>query len=370
MIFSSGIGTYLLNNLLGLVNNFDTKYTFLGNSAELNNIFRKQENVEIIDVNAKIYTPQEQFALSAAIKKKDLHWSPNFNFPLFLSRKTKLVVTIHDINHLQPWFRNGSLSDKIKSYVAELYIGYALKRADIVITVSDFTRKQLILTYQMPDNKIQVIHLGVDHAKFNTLYSTVQVEEAKHRYQLADNYLIYLGNIKPHKNLIKLVLAYSKLSKVLLDKYHLVIVGEFDRFAGRHKELFLLLDSLPEQVQNNIKFTGFVEDKDLPILLKGADLMIFPSLYEGFGLPPLEAMACGCPVVASDSASIPEVCQDAAMYFDPHNEVSISDAISSILTDEDLRKSFIAKGLSHVQNFQWSDCAEKHFEIFKEVLHS
>lgn len=367
MIFSSGIGTYLFNNLLKIVDKLDAEFILLGNKSELCKIFTKA-TVGFADVDAKIYTPKEQLVLAKAIKKTDLHWSPNFNFPFFLSPKTKLIVTIHDINHLQTWFRNGSSVDKIKSHIAEFYIGYALKRAAKIITVSEFTKNQLMLTYKVSGAKINVIHLGVDHDKFNTSYTDIQIDEVKARYGLTGNYLIYLGNIKPHKNLIKLVLSYSLLDHQLLDQYHLVIAGEFDRFAGRHKALYDLLDSLPEEVRKNIKFTGFIEEHDLPVLLKGAKLMVFPSLYEGFGLPPLEAMACGCPVVASNLASIPEVCNDAAMYFDPYDEISMKDAITLLLQNPALRQSYIDKGLTHVAKFQWTFSADKHLEIFKEVL--
>lgn len=352
MVDKSGIGVYVRKMIENVLPIFDN-YQIISNITSEKNVILS---------HSKIYTLKEQVDLLNVIPNCELFWSPHFNIPLFKIKAKKKLVTIHDINHLQVWFRKG-LKSKFTSEIARFFIRKALNVSDKVITVSEFTKSELVKKFNVPVSKIDVIHLGVDFTRFN---SHIKIDEdTLKKYNISKPYLLYLGNIKPHKNLLRLIQSFEKLGYT---NYELIIAGEKDRFIKRHKEFYQIYQNLSRSIKECIKFTGFVDDIDLPKIISGSRLMIFPSLYEGFGLPPLEAMACGCPVVASNLGSIPEICGDAVKYFNPYDIDEMAIVISDVINNDQIRNDLITKGLERVKKFTWERCAQKHIEIINDLL--
>lgn len=311
MINSSGIGTVIKNILKRMiVLKFEWNFFILGNLLELKEYdFLKHNNVKLISCEAPIYSIKEQIELIKKIPKEtDIMWSPHYNIPIFY--KGKLIVTVHDVFHLaMPQFVKG-----IHKQLYAKFMFHMIKyKADKIICVSNFTASELEKYVGIDQNSIKVIYNGIDKEWFN-----VKMEKSVYNKP----YLLYVGNVKPHKNLINLVKAFS----LIKDKvpHNLIIVGKKTGFITADKEI----DRVVNILSDCVIFTGHVNDFLLKQYYKGADLFIFPSFYEGFGLPPLEALAVGKNVICSDIPVLREVCKDMVDYFDPSD---IKDICNKIL---------------------------------------
>lgn len=260
------------------------------------------------------------------------------------------IVTICDLSFLRhpEWF-----SRKFYYYYRFL-IPQITKNSLKIVTISKFSKNEIMNLLNISEHKIKVIYCGVDEKFIN---HTIANAAVSNKYK---NYILAVSSLDPRKNFKNLISAFKKLA---LPDTQFVIVGSENRvFANNELKKFINT--------RNIVFTGYVSDKELIALYKNAKLFVFPSLYEGFGLPPLEAMACGCPVVVSNVASLPEVCGDAAYYVDPYNVESIAEGMQKVLTDDTLRQSLIQKGIERAKLFSWEKSAKEHIKVFKEVLNS
>jgi len=266
--------------------------------------------------------------------------------PLFYKKK---VVTIHDLGFLRypHWY------SKKFYYFYKFLIPRIAKNPLKIITVSEFSKKEILDIIGLNDSTIEVVYSGIA-ARF------LNLDEKKSKNN-NDNYILAVSSLSPNKNFSRVVEAFTKLH---LNDTKLVIAGIANRnFAN--DSLYNLVDN-----QQNVILTGYVDDDELLNLYSHAKLFIYPSLYEGFGLPPLEAMACGCPCVVSKAASLPEVCGDAALYCDPYSIDDIADKISRLLVDEKLRAELIEKGLERVKLFSWQKTAEQVLKIIDDVTNS
>jgi glycosyltransferase involved in cell wall biosynthesis len=341
MINASGIGRYIKGILPFLIEK--SEVILLGYTEELKNLPFSEE-VQLIDMKSKIYSIREQIELSFKIPKCDIFWSPHYNIPVLPIRAKKRMVTIHDVYHLA-FQHTLSLPQRI---YAKFMINQALKRSDIVLTVSEFS-KQEIIKYTGTLKDIKVIYNGIEPYWY-----------AKQPLPLSerDNYILYVGNVKPHKNLVRALKAFSLIKDTNI-KFK--IVGKREGFITVDKEV----EKIAQKLGNRVEFTGYVSDDELVELYRKAKIFLFPSLYEGFGLPPLEAMACGTPVVVSNTASLPEVCGDAAYYVNPYDVNDIAEGIEIVLNDDKLQKELIQKGLKMVKLFSWERSAKKIINIIK-----
>ena len=273
--------------------------------------------------------------------KADLLWSPCNVGPLFAQNH---VISIHDTAAFAgpEWF---SLLFGIYYRSVFPLLG---QRAVKVITPSLFSKREIVRHGIAGEEKITVIPGGV-----SPLFTRKESTPYTHPY------LLTVGSINPRKNISKLIAAWSRIPGHIKNDRKMIITG--GGAASYPSEDF-------GEIPDDITFTGYITDKDLPSLYSGADAFVFPSLYEGFGLPPLEAMACGCPVITSNLSSMPEVCGNAAYYIDPHSTESLTDGIIKVLTDRDLREGLIQKGLERAKLFTWKRSAEEHIKVFNEVL--
>lgn len=358
MLFSSGIGTYLQN----LLPYFDNHYRLflLGNESEISRIPLK--NAEIIPVSASIYSIKEQLEIPLKAPATDLFWSPHYNTPLLPLRSRKRVVTIHDVFHLK-FINTLSFSQKI---YAKAVFNAAVKMSDHVITVSHFSKKEILQHLPLKEEKISVIYNGVGEIFLNPKNGLSQ-KDLIEKYKLPDKYILFVGNLKPHKNIDHLISAFGLLKKDNSWKdYKLVIVGKRRGFIRGINGLDELIQK--QGLSSEILFLEKVDTAELPPLYSLASLLVFPSFYEGFGLPPLEAMACECPTLVSDIDCLKEIYQNNSYYISPSEPKSIETGIKEVLGNEVLRKTLIEKGKTYAKKFTWEASANQHLHIFDKVL--
>lgn len=342
MINSSGIGT-VIKNILKRIIVLKPEWNFyiLGNLLELKKYdFLKFDNVKLISCKAPIYSVKEQFELIKKIPKNtDIMWSPHYNIPIFYHGK--LLVTVHDVFHLaMPQFVNGIH----KRLYAKFMFQMVKKKADKIVCVSKFTANELKKYVGVNENKISVIYNGVDEEWFNVPFG-----KSVHNKP----YLLFVGNVKPHKNLINLVKAFKLIKDEI--PHDLIIVGKKEGFITGDNHIY----DLVKDISNRVIFTGYVSDEMLKQYYKQADLFVFPSLYEGFGLPPLEALAVGTNVICSDIPVLKEICGDRVNYFNPNN---LNEMKYVILNNINISK----KGILYKKHYKWEICVNNYSKYFKE----
>lgn len=288
-------------------------------------------------------------------------WCKKNNFDILLSPKniipflvnSKKVVTIHDLAYFMPEF-NAYLPHDV------LYMKYMIKnsckRANAIIAVSENTKKDIVRILGTNEEKIKVIHSGVSN-EFHIIKNREILNEVRTKYQLNKKFILFTGGITPRKNVVRLIKAFNQISDKV--PHELVLTGA--RGWNNKKELELI------EQNDKIKKLGFVPDEDMPILYNLTDIFVYPSLYEGFGLPTLEAMACGCPVISSNSSSIPEVVGDAAMMVDPFDVDALANAMYEVLTTDELRGEMIKRGLDRAKQFSWEKCVRESLIVLEET---
>lgn len=340
MVEMSGIGVYIQHILgQGL---YDVA---IGNSE----IIRKYDTeIEVIEFESSIYGVKGQLRFPVAKLKKlgvtMVHF-PHYNVPLVFP--IPYVVTVHDLTHMvYPEF----LNSKVKYLYAKMLLSHACKKAYHIFTVSQCSKKDIQSFFKIEESKISLTYNAVDKSfgvktkeEFDYLYEKYKIPKEK-------KILLYVGNLKPHKNLARLLVAFSRLDR---DKFFLVLVGKAFK-----KQIDLQQTEEKLGIENCVCHTGVISKDELVDIYNLADLFIFPSLYEGFGVPPLEAMACGTPVVASNTSSIPEVVGDAAVLFDPYNVDQMVDCIKEIMEDEKKQKELIERGNERIKKFFWNKAVE------------
>jgi len=306
----------------------------------------------LIQVKSPIYSLKEQLEIPLKIPPCSLFYSPHINIPLLPIRAQKRLTTIHDTYHLAhakqiPFFER---------LYASLFYNAIQLYSDRITTVSQFSYDSIHRYCRFVSKSISIISSGV-HTRFSPTDSCVL-----ETHGIAKPYLLTVGSLKPHKNIKRLIQAYAKLNL----QEPLILVGS-NKMRTIDTELFEVIKKL--NLENKIRWLGYVKDGDLPSLYSSASLFIFPSLYEGFGHPPLEAMACGCPVLASRNASIPEVCADAAEYFNPIDSQELADKILFLLQHEAKREELRKKGFARAQHFPLQRSASSLVDLMEKLIH-
>jgi glycosyltransferase involved in cell wall biosynthesis len=228
------------------------------------------------------------------------------------------------------------------------------------MTISQNSKDDIVKVLKLSEDKIKVVHLAVEE---RFMSPDVRDGEIRRKYSLPKEFIFYVGNLSPHKNVRGLIKAYKALPELLREKYKLVIG------ASKKAEYFADIEKVIREMKllSEVFFTGFIEEKDLPTVYRMSELFAFPSLYEGFGLPPLEAMASGCPVVSSNTSSLPEVLGDAALLFNPYDIEEVSSAMRKMLEDENLRNMFRQKGLERAKIFTSERMTEKIISFLESI---
>lgn len=354
-----GIGTYV-QNLLRQLARLDGKHEYVifcvksdeQVLADLGPQFR------IVIDNSQPYSLLEQLSIPARLAQErvDLFHSPHYVLPPLVPCKS--VVTIHDCIHLMfPQYLPGRLA---YGY-AKTFMWWAAHRSARVLTVSDASKRDILRYFDIPADKVTVIHNGLD-GRMSVPPPEADVHRVRERFQLQEQFILYAGNVKPHKNVERLIDAFHLLHSNGFEHLKLLIVGnDISKYATLRRAIH------SHNLHKYVRFLGFVPDTTLAILYRLASVFVFPSLYEGFGFPPLEAMASGTPVVTSNLSSLPEVVGSAAVLVDPYDARSIADGIRSVLTDERLRQDLHVRGLEQVRKYSWETAARETLAIYDEV---
>ena len=281
---------------------------------------------------------------------KDSNVTIFFNYIIPPGVCGKKIAVIHDMAYKA---YPETVRVKTRKFL-EFSLAKTCKRADKIITISEFSKSEIMKYLQVKEEKIEVIPLGVDTKYYHNNYSETEVEKIKKKYNINNEYFLYLGTIEPRKNIERLIRAYGELCKEKKDIPKLVLAG---KKGWLYDEIFSTVKTL--NLQDAIEFLGYVDIKDAPLLIKGATAFVFPSLYEGFGLPPLEAMACGTPVIVSNVASLPEVVGDAGILVNPLSINSIKKAMLRIVEEPELIIKLKEAGILQAKKFRWENTAKR-----------
>src|SRR5215204_1288353 len=357
-----GIGTYV-RNLLRQLGRQDDKhdYVVLCREQDWDTVEECGPRFQPVIEAAGAYSIAEQFALPLALRreKADLFHAPHYVLPMLTPCRS--VVTIHDCIHLRfPQY----LPSKLGYAYARGQMWSATHQAARVMTVSEASKRDILRYFRVPESRIDVIYNAIDE-RFWAEPDAEHIERVRERYRLTAPFVLYAGNIKPHKNLERLIEAFNLLRTDrpdLADVELLIIGDEISKYATLRRAVHR------HKLHKHVRFFGFVPDQTLAALYRLAKVFVFPSLYEGFGLPPLEAMASGTPVITSNVSSLPEVVGDAALMIDPYEPAAIADAMRRVLTDAVLRADLRARGLARAREFSWERSIKRVREIYDEVL--
>lgn len=317
-------------------------------------ILIRPDTGEDLSVPKRFIWDQVTFPKIARKNKVDILHQPCFSAPLFY--KGRIVVTCHDLIPTR-YPENLPLASRL---FFSKWMTFSYRAAKMIITDSEYTKKDIISVLKISEEKIRVIHLAVSD-EFRPIKSSQEKARVQKRYKIGLRYFIDVGTLEPRKNLPFLVRAFAIAAKKIPE--NLVIIGKRGWYYAGLFELVKLL-----KLENRVIFTGYADEADLPALYSGATALTFPSLYEGFGLTPLEAMACGVPVIASNTSSIPEVVGSAGILLPPKNEEIWAKEMVRISQDEDLANRLTAAGLEQAKKFSWEKTARETTEVYKEVM--
>jgi len=330
------------------------QYRFYFNQPPAADLFPAAPNVEFKVMPFPRLWTHLRLSWEMVIQPPDVLFVPAHVLPLFHPHRS--VATVHDLGYLYypqaytrwaRWYLRWSTC-------------YNARTATHIIADSQATKQDLVKHCRARPDKITVVYPGYDPS-FVLVHDHDQLAAVRKRYHIPDTYVIYVGTLQPRKNLARLLDAFAVLSQQLRD-VHLVIVG---KKGWLYEPLFARVRQLG--LEERVHFTGYVPQEDLPALISGARVFVLPSLYEGFGLPVLEAMACGTAVICSNAGSLPEVAGDAAIMVDAHNTQQLIQALQRILDDDDLCQELIQRGMQRVERFSWEKCARQVLQVLLRV---
>jgi glycosyltransferase involved in cell wall biosynthesis len=354
-----GIGTYVRNLVSGLARqDGDDTYVLLCREDDQAYARSLGPRFEALVETAGNYSLREQVSVPLALAraKIDLFHAPHYVVsPL---TRCPFIVTIHDCIHLRfPQY----LPNRAAYLYARLVMTQSARRAKRVLTVSRASKEDILRYLRVPAEKVEVVYNALDE-RLAAPPTDVDLQRVRERYLLTSPFILYTGNVKPHKNIDRLIEAYSILRRRGVEDVKLVIIGEeISKYANLRRLVHRF------QLHQHVRFFGFVNDHTLAAMYRLASMFVFPSLYEGFGLPPLEAMAAGVPVITSNTSSLPEVVGDAALLIDPMDAGAIADAMARLLGDRSLRDDLIARGHARVHAFSWDRSVARVRQIYAEI---
>lgn len=357
-----GIGTYVRNLVRHLAHlDRETTYYLFCDAADEATLRDLAGNFVPVVEKSHGYSLREHVSIPIKLKRlgADLLHSPHYVLPLLCPVPS--VVTIHDCIHLLfPEY----LPSRMAWNYARFMLGSAIRRSSLVFTVSEASRADILRFYPDTDpERIQVVPNAIDPAVLEDP-GEEESQRIRERYQIRGRFVLYAGNIKPHKNLERLIAAFAQVKQQPgHEDVKLFIIGDEVR---RYPALRRTVETAG--VRQDVRFFGFVPDRTLAALYRLAAVFAFPSLYEGFGLPPLEAMACGTPVVTSRISSLPEVVGDAAVLVDPHDVEAIADGIRRVLDDKALAADLVSRGRARARCFSWDRSIQALHAGYLKVL--
>jgi glycosyltransferase involved in cell wall biosynthesis len=361
-----GIGTYIRNVVRALARlDHDSTYFLIGAPAKVAECGPLPPNFQTIELSGGDDTLKGNLAFRAIVRRLEcdlVHVPHLFWIPRGLS--CPYVLTVHDLlEHMYGSRQKSNLRRNVHFYLTRR----ALRKAARVIAVSQFTKNEIEKLLSIPEKRIEVVYNAIDERFLHGHASTADRELIAQRYLVNYPFILYAGAIRPHKNVVRIIEAFSSLKSELLKEQlfpdlKLIIIG--DDLSSHPRLRRTVVRSC---VQNDVRFLGFVPIEVLRIFYDVAKVFVFPSLYEGFGLPPLEAMAHGTPVVTSNTSSLPEVAGNAALLVNPENVFEIRRGLQRVLLDTVLRAQMKQRGYEQSQRFSWTSSVSRILEIYREV---
>ena len=355
-----GIGRYLRELSYELLEGASNEaISLIGNSRLIKNSFPVLKNpdarLSCVEADSKIYSVHEQWEMPWKAWQFDLLHVPHFNIPVF--SKNKMVVTVHDLIYLHE--PRASRSRFGRAYAGRL-LKIIAKKAAAVIAVSDSTKKDLLDHFpELSSDRIFVTH-EAPSALFKKIDDASELSAVKRRYGLEKPFILFIGTFKPHKNIPTLIRALKVLREGRAVDHELILVGRKDE---RNTELIRLIGE-----NQFVRCLGELSNREIAVLYNLAEVFVLPSYYEGFGLPVIEAMACGTPVIASNRTSLPEVVGGAGLLFDPERVDALTELLYNAISDQELRKNLSKLGLERAKTFTWRRAAEKTLQVYRQVM--
>ena len=356
-----GIGTYIRNVLRHLARiDQTTEYVLLTAEADLGVAATLGPNFRTVLERSPNYSLREHVHVPWVLHRErpDLFHAPHYVLPQAV--RCRSVVTIHDCIHLMfPQY----LPNRAAYAYAWGTMWNAARKADRILTVSEASKRDILHFFNVAPDKIDVVYNAIDE-RFWRIPSDDEIARVRERYQLAHRFVLYVGNIKPHKNLVRLIEAFDALRHLPgFDDVKLLIIGdEISRLPALRRAVH------SHKLHKDVRFLGYLKDDSLAILYRLASVFVFPSQYEGFGLPPLEAMACGAPVVTSNVSSLPEVTGDAAVLVEPTEVESIVEGMRRVLSDPVLAARMREQGFARARAFSWERSVARIHDVYQTVV--
>jgi len=354
-----GIGTYVRNLLRELARqDDDAEYVLICPPADVPELGALGSRFHPVADRSGNYSMREQFGLPLTLARArvDLFHAPHYVVSPFI--RQPFVVTIHDCIHLRfPQY----LPSRAAFHYARVMMRMSARRSRRVLTVSQASKDDILHYLGVPAAKVEVIYNALDE-RLALVPTPDEVDRVRQRFLLTSPFILYAGNIKPHKNVDRLIEAFSILRRRGVEDVKLLIIGDE---ISKYPNLRRLVHRF--QLHQHVRFLGFVPDATLAVLYRLASVFVFPSLYEGFGLPPLEAMAAGTPVITSNVSSLPEVVGDAALLIDPMDAGAIANAIERVLNEPRLQAELVRKGAERIKAFSWERSVARVREVYGEL---
>ncbi len=360
---TGGIGVYSQNLIKNLakIDKQNQYYIFLGDE-DLEEYDLKQSNFHPIKANYAHYKLKEQFLFPKLLNKYnlDLVHFLNFNHPIIY--QGKFIASIHDLTMVKAPSGKNQLSI-FKRPFYKWVLGDAINSSSLISTISNQTKEDIIKFYNTKKDKIKVIPLSIDKGRYQPVKPEVG-QKSLEKYGINKPYLLFVSQLRPHKGIGYLLEAFKILKKEYQqDDLKLVLVGkDFGKFPKLTNQIN------KAKKEGDVIAPGFIENEDMAALYSMANCFVFPSLYEGFGLPPLEAMACRTPVAASNRSCIPEVLGKAALYFDPKDPALMASIINTLLINQKLADKLVKRGVKQVEKYSWQKTAQETLKLYQQVV--
>lgn len=337
------------------------EYVIYARSDEDNSCISERPNFKINEFKGSSYFTWEQFGLSKMIRKDKidvLHSTCNTST---LFSNVPIILTLHDIIYLEQLDFKGTAYQNFGNIYRRFIVPLIVAKSEIIITVSNFERKTILEKFKLPEDKVKVIYNAVNK-RFNVSYPNTEIERFRSAKSLPSEFILFLGNTAPKKNTSNVIKAYLAYVESIPNGLKLVIL-DYDRSL-----LLSILNELgkPHLIDNFI-FPGYISLQEMPLLYNCSKIFLYPSLRESFGLPILEAMACGVPVITSNTSSMPEIAANAALLVDPLNFLDIKDKMLELLQDKVLLNSMRERGLDRAAAFTWKNSAIQLLEIYRSL---
>lgn len=318
-------------------------------------------NFKIRKIPASSYFTWEQLKLPAVVKEEKLDFLHSTCNTSALKLPVPLMLTLHDIIYLEKLDFKGTPYQNFGNIYRRFVVPRVVNKSEVILTVSQYEKNVIVDRLQLPEEKVKVIYNAVSD-RFNMNYPLERLVEFRERYELPEKFILFLGNTAPKKNTSNVIKAYVKYA-LSIDSAIPIVILDYER----NLVIEQLKNLQQEELINQFIFPGYVHAEEMPLIYNLASIFLYPSLRESFGLPILEAMGCGVPVITSKTSSMPEIAGGAALLIDPEQPGQIADAVGRLLKDDLLRKDLSKKGLSRSAQFTWKASAERLLSIYTSL---